>query len=206
MKVKLCGFSEEKSLKCAIDNGVDFVGFVFCDISPRNINFSQAEILANIVPSSVGKVAVVVDADINFLQKINLALKPQYFQLHGSQNIAQITEIKNTFPQVKIIKAFAVEKKEDLAKVIDFVDLVDFFLFDGKIAGSGKSWDFSFLQDFKCKKDWFLSGGLNFGNIEQALETSGANMIDISSGIEKERGKKSCKLIAEFMKKIKNVS
>ncbi len=206
MKVKLCGFSEEKSLKCAIESGVDFVGFVFFEKSPRNINFKQAEILQKLVPPSVSKVAVVVDCNIDFLEKINLSLKPQYFQLHGDANIEQIKLIKQKFPNIKIIKAFAIEKQEDLAKSADFTDLVDFFLFDGKISGSGQSWDFSFLQNFNCKKDWFLSGGLNSDNILQALEISNSKMVDISSGIEKERGKKSCELIAEFMKIIKNVS
>ena len=60
------------------------------------------------------------------------------------------------------------------------------------------------LQNFSCKKDWFLSGGLNINNINEALKITGAKMVDLSSGIEKERGKKSPELIVEFMHKIKN--
>lgn len=203
MKVKLCGFSEEKSLKVALDNGADFIGFVFYEKSPRNINLEQAKKLGEFVGEKALKVSVTVDADLEFLEKIEKSLKPHYFQLHGNENRQKIIEIKKKFPKIKIIKAIKVEKKSDLDQNIDFVDLVDFLLFDNIMAGSGKSWDYSLLKNFKCEKDWFLSGGLNSDNILSALENSGSKMIDVSSGIEKERGKKSPELIMEFMKKVK---
>ncbi len=203
MKVKLCGFSEENSLKAAIEHAPDFIGFVFHENSPRNITPQQALNLAQFVPQKIAKVAVVVDAKIDFLREIAKSLNPQYFQLHGQENIAKILEIKQNFPEIGIIKAFSPENRQDLEKTAKFIDFVDFLLFDNKIAGSGKLWDFSLLNNFICKKDWFLSGGLNIQNIEQILKNSNAKMIDISSGIEEIRGEKSPKLIAEFMQKIR---
>ncbi len=205
MKVKLCGFTESASLLTAVNCGVDFLGFVFHQKSPRNISFEQAGKLSLLVPSSIKKVAVVVNPSLKLLHDINLALQPQYFQLHGQETIEQVLLIKNTFPTVKIIKAFSISEKEDLEQSLDFIDLADIFLFDNASGGSGKSFNFTFLQNFSCKKNWFLAGGLNSSNILEALKITGAKMVDISSGIEKKRGKKSPDLIIELMTKIKNV-
>lgn len=201
-KVKLCGFSEITSLQCAIDCKADFIGFVFCNKSPRNVTPQQIQELAKIIPTSIQKVAVVVDADFSLLQDIALHLQPQYFQLHGSESTQRVLEIKKAFPKIKIIKAFSIKQKNDLEQSVDFIDLADIFLFDNIIAGSGKNFDFKILQDFSCEKKWFLAGGLNINNIDDALQITGAKMIDISSGLEKERGKKSPELIKEFMRKL----
>lgn len=203
MKVKLCGLTESKSLLVAIENNVNFIGFVFYEKSPRNISCEKSAELAKLIPSHIQKVAVVVNPSLELLHNITSTLQPQYFQLHGSENKERILEIKKVFPCIKIIKAFSISGKSDLEQSLDFTDLIDIFLFDNAAGGSGKSFDFAILQNFSCTKDWFLSGGLNVHNIEEALKITGAKMIDLSSGIEKERGIKSPELIQEFMHKIK---
>lgn len=204
MQVKLCGFTESQSLLSAIKNNADFIGFVFYDKSPRNITVAKAAELAKLVPAHIHKVAVVVNPSLELLHDIASNLQPQYFQLHDVADKKRILEIKNTFPNIKIIQAFAIGKKIDLEQSLDFSDVSDIFLFDNITSGSGKSFDFNFLQNFSCKKNWFLSGGLNINNIEEALQIKGVKMIDISSGIEKVRGEKSPQLIQEIMHKIKN--
>jgi len=203
MKVKLCGFTESKSLLAAVENKADFIGFVFYKKSPRNITFDHSFELAKLIPPHIQKVAVVVDPDFDLLRNICHSLQPQYFQLHGAENKERVLEIKTAFPYIKIIKAFSIKDKSDLEQSLDFVDLVDIFLFDSIVAGSGKSFDFTILQNFSCTKEWFLSGGINIRNIEEALKITGAKMIDLSSGVEKERGIKSPEMIQEFMRKIK---
>jgi len=203
MKVKLCGFKEKLSLQSAIENKADFIGFIFYDKSPRNVTVAQSVELSKIIPSHISKVAVVVNPDFNLLQNIISNLQPQYLQLHGNEDIGRVLEIKKSFPAIKIIKAFSIATKNDLEQSIDFIDLVDIFLFDNINGGSGKSFDFNILQNFSCQKNWFLSGGLNINNIDEALKITGAKMIDISSGIEKVRGEKSSELIREFMHKVK---
>lgn len=202
MKVKLCGFTESSSLQSAIDSKADFIGFVFYNKSPRNITPAKAAELAKIIPSSVQKVAVTVNPSLDLLREIVFTLQPQCFQLHDVKSKERIVEIKKAFPFVKIIQAFPISNKTDLEQSLDFIDVADIFLFDNIISGSGKSFDFKILQDFSCSKNWFLSGGLNINNIDEALRITGAQMVDISSGIEKERGKKSPELIREFMHKL----
>ncbi len=235
IKVKLCGFYEPISLLAAIAYKPDFIGFVFHKNSPRNVDINQAQELAALVPSDISKVAVTINASLDFLQEIAKNLQPQYFQLHGSEDKEQIFAIKKNFPEVKIIKAFSINNQQDLQQSLDFIDIADIFLYDNNQAGSGKNFDWNLLKDFddllkkttiiakklpvfdqktaknwqkplNCSRqpNWFLSGGLNPQNVLEAIKTTHATMVDVSSSLERERGKKSPDLIAEFMKKVKN--
>ena len=206
MLIKLCGFTEENSVKVAIAQKCDFLGFVFYEKSPRYITPQNAAKISKQVPANIAKVAVVVDGDFTLLEKIAQEFAPDFFQFHGNENADFLEAVRNKFPQIKIIKAFKILDAQDLEPVKDFENCVDYFLFDSKVTGeaggSGKKFDWKILQNFNSKKDWFLSGGLNIENIDEALQVTGAKMLDISSGIEKIRGQKSLELIEELMQKV----
>lgn len=214
MKIKLCGFNEENSLKAAIEANVDFIGFIFHKESPRNISLQKAQELSALIPSHIKKVSVTVNQPISKLEEISKAINPDFFQLHGEESGEEIEKIKEIFPKTRIIKAFNIKDESDFGKAIKFQEkygnLVDFFLFDSKIAGSGQVFDWNLLKNFikenNLKKEYFLSGGLNLDNIELAIKETNAKMIDISSGIEIEKGKKSPELIREFVKKAKSLA
>lgn len=206
MLTKLCGFTDEKSVKIAIAEKCNFLGFVFYDKSPRFITPENAAIISKKVPPSIERVAVMVNPNQSLLQKISEKFAPDFFQFHGDETVEFLRKVREKFPRIKIIKAFRIASEKDLELVKNFENAADLFLFDAKIAdkfgGSGKKFDWQILQNFRSKKDWFLSGGLNIENIEEALEITGAKLIDISSGIEKIRGKKSPELIKKFMRKV----
>lgn len=208
MKVKLCGFTKEDSLRTAIEQKCDFVGFVFCEKSVRNISIEKAAELAKIVPSSLAKVAVVVDPTTDFLGKIIKEVKPQFIQFHGNESVEFLNNFKKDFPNIGIIKAFRIKEAKDLELSHKYFPIADFFLFDSKAkdvqGGSGHSFEWNILNNFSINKDWFLSGGLNINNIEEAISISKATMIDVSSGIEEIRGQKSSQLIENFMNKVRN--
>ncbi len=208
MLVKLCGFSEIESLKTAISCSCDFIGFIFHQNSPRNVSLSQAKSLGKIIPSSIAKVAVTVDADFDLLKQIDNHLKPQFFQLHGQEDEEYLKKTHLEFPHIKIIKALPISKNEDFEILSKYQNLCNYFLFDSKVennfGGSGLTLDWKLFNDKIFTKDWFLSGGLNAQNIKQAILQTGAKMIDVSSGIEEIKGKKSSKLIKEFMAVIKD--
>lgn len=209
MLVKLCGFTEENSVKVAIAQKCDFLGFVFYEKSPRYITPQNATKISRQVPSNIAKVAVVVDCGFDFLEKISQEFAPDFFQFHGNESVDFLEAVRRQFPQIKIIKAFKIFDSQDLESVKDFENCADYFLFDSKVVGeaggSGKKFDWKILESFSSKKDWFLSGGLNIANIEEALKLTGSKMIDISSGIEKIRGQKSSELIEELMKKMNSI-
>ncbi len=209
MKIKLCGFTDPEALAVAIAQKCDFLGFVFYEKSPRFVTPNQASALSYSIPKNISKVAVTVDPPINLLQEISDKFHPDFFQFHGSETASFLNEVKQKFPKIKIIKAFKIALIQDLDSVKIFENCADCFLFDakikGEIGGSGKNFDWKILQNFISKKEWFLSGGLNIDNIEEAIKITGAKMIDISSGIEEIRGRKSPKLIKEFMEKVRDL-
>lgn len=209
MKVKLCGFTEENSLKTAVASNCDFLGFVFFEPSPRNISLSQAAKLKQFVPTNIAKVAVTVDANFERISEIIAALEPDFFQFHGQENLEYIEKFKRNFPKISVIKAFKVSSAADLEQVSKFENICDYLLFDSKNAGSGASFDWSILANFLQKNNHlitktFLSGGININNLATALQETKVQLIDLSSGLEEQRGVKSVKLIADFMNKIKN--
>lgn len=209
MKIKLCGFRDEKSIKTAIKHKCDFLGFIFYDKSVRNISPQEAKNITAQVPKNIAKVAVVVDAEFDFLQKIADEFSPDFFQFHGSESIEYLQKARSKFPTIKIIKAFRIKDASDLNAVNHYADYADYFLLDSKVAGdvggSGQSFDWNILRNFESQKEWFLSGGINIDNIEEALEMTKAKMIDISSGIEEVKGEKSISLIERLMSKIKGL-
>jgi phosphoribosylanthranilate isomerase len=201
MKIKLCGFIDQKNADLAAEYGADFIGFIFYKNSSRYISPQNAGKIAANLPKKIKKVAVLVDANNQEIAEIIKYLQPDFLQLHGEESAARLDEIKKLF-NLPIIKAIAISSAEDLAQIKNY-EAADLFLFDTKISGqsggSGQIFDWKLLKDLPTAKKWFLSGGLNIDNITSALEISGADMIDLSSGIEEEKGVKSPKLIKELM-------
>lgn len=210
MKVKLCGFTEGKTVTAAIANGADFIGFVFCPKSPRYVDPSRVAEISRMIPPTVSKVAVFANTDLEVIKKVYQNLAPQYFQFHGSETPKFLQKIREIFPKVRIIKAFKISTRQDLKEVRVFEAVSDMFLFDSKpktandpLGGSGHAFDWKILFGFRSRRDWFLSGGLDVTNALAAAKITGANFIDISSGVEKTRGEKSVELIEQLMKKVK---
>jgi phosphoribosylanthranilate isomerase len=205
VKVKLCGFKDLENLRAAIKSKADLIGFVFYAPSKRNIDPQEAGKIAQIIPPQIKKVAVMVDPSDAAIAEVIEHLRPDFLQIHGG-DANRILAIKNKF-NLPIIKALAIESATDLAQIDDYQNIADLFLFDAKspeIGGSGTSFDWKILKNLQLPPEkWLLSGGLNEQNIEEAIEESGAAMVDLSSGIEVKKGEKSVDLIANFMKKVK---
>ncbi|NBV05917.1 MAG: phosphoribosylanthranilate isomerase [Proteobacteria bacterium] len=210
MKVKLCGFTESKSVAAAIANRADFIGFVFCSKSIRYIDPEKVTEIAKMIPPTINKVAVFANTDLEVIKKAYKNLAPQYFQFHGSETPKFLQKIREIFPKVKIIKAFKINTRQDLKEVRAFESVSDMFLFDSKpksaqdaAGGSGQAFDWKILFGFRNRREWFLSGGIDINNALAAAKITGAHFIDVSSGIEKTRGEKSVELIEQLMKKVK---
>ncbi len=206
MKIKLCGFTELKTIKTAIDYGCDFLGIVFVKSSIRYVNPEESKKLSSIIPNNIHKVAVIANETLENLQIINQNFQPNFFQLHGEEDVEYIQNLRKKFPNIAIIKAISVSEKNDLDKIMNFENYVDYFLLDNKNPGSGKTFKWEFLKDFKPTKPYFLSGGINLLNLDEAIKIANPEFIDISSGIEEIRGFKSSKLIIEILQKIKSIN
>ena len=206
ISIKICGLKNKEAIKTAQD--ADFIGFIFFAKSPRNIEAELALELKQYVKNSK-IVAVTVNPSNEFLENI-LRLKPDYLQLHGEESPERVREIQKQFA-TPIIKAFSIKSDKDFENVEKYSDLVDFCLFDAKVdselpGGNGKSFDWNLLKNRKFSKKWFLSGGINLSNVEDALAKTGADMIDVSSGVESEIGVKSPEMIEKFLRKARDVN
>ena len=206
MKIKLCGFTELKTIKTAIDYGCDFLGIVFVKNSIRYVNPEESKKLSSIIPNNIHKVAVIADETLENLQIINQNFQPNFFQLHGKEDVEYIQNLRKKLPNIAIIKAISISEKNDLDKIKNYENYVDYFLLDNKNPGSGKAFKWEFLKDFKPAKPYFLSGGINLLNLDEAIKIANPEFIDVSSGIEEIRGFKSSKLIIEILQKIKSIN
>ena len=128
-------------------------------------------------------------------------------QLHGDEDIEFIKNLK-ALTNRKIIKAIPVRTIQDVKISEEFKNFCDMILFDTKtntqFGGTGTSFDWKLLKNFKISKKWMVAGGLNINNIKEALETTKPDIVDISSGVEKELGIKDNHIINNFIRKVKN--
>lgn len=206
--VKICGLTTPEAVEAAQD--ADFAGFIFYPRSPRNLAPEKAAKLVQ--PLRPKSVAVTVDADDALLQQIKNVLRPAYFQLHGAETPARVTEVKAKFG-LPVIKAIRVASGDDAALAHAFEDSADMLLFDarppqylsagGLPGGNGIAFDWRILAHRSFAKPWFLSGGITIDNVEEAMRVSGAKMVDVSSSLESSPGIKDPGLVREFVAKIK---
>src|SRR6185369_15685471 len=106
--VKICGLSTRETLDVALDAGADMVGFVFFPPSPRHLSFDMARELGQHTKRRAAKVALTVDADDATLANIIEALRPDILQLHGSETVERLRQIKQKFG-LQLMKVIAVE-------------------------------------------------------------------------------------------------
>jgi phosphoribosylanthranilate isomerase len=204
--VKICGLSTPEALDAALDAGADMVGFVFFPPSPRNISFDTARALGARVRGRAQKVALSVDADDAALDAIVQALQPDMLQLHGKELPARVWALKKHFG-LPIMKAIAVEAKSDLSAIETYATLADRLLFDARPprqatrpGGLGKTFEWHLLEHLEPGVPFMLSGGLDAGNVGEALHVTRAPGVDVSSGVERAPGEKDPDKIRAFVR------
>jgi len=204
--VKICGLRTPDALDAALAAGADLVGFVFFAPSPRHLGLDAARTLAARVKDRAAKVALVVDADDAALDAIVEALRPDLLQLHGKEPPARVAAVKRRL-RLPAMKAIAVETSADLAAVPAYAGVADRLLFDARAprastrpGGLGKPFDWHLLQDVDRAVPFMLSGGLDAGNVAEALAVTRAQGIDVSSGVERAPGEKDPDKIVAFIR------
>jgi phosphoribosylanthranilate isomerase len=205
--VKICGITTPDALDTCAAHGAAYIGFVFHTASQRNIQPAQAAMLASRLPASVRSVAVVVNPDNAFLDRLTAEFRPNFIQLHGDETPARAHEIRTHY-SIPIIKALRIAHADDLKPAHDFDDCAQMLLLDAKptdptvMGGSGHCFDWQLLMDFKVNMPWFLSGGLDISNVDAAIAQTKAQYFDISSGVESSKGVKDNAKIETLLKKI----
>ena len=203
--VKICGITSKRDLKAAQELGANFVGFVLEEKSKRFINLEKLELLSMITRKPLKSVALLVDPSNDFLERLLMSSKVDYIQLHGEESPERVEEIAK-ITNVPLIKAIGVEKESDLLNIRNYESLVDYMLLDSKAkenvrlkGGRGISFNWNIIKGFNFNKPWFLAGGLNANNVMDAIEATGAKMLDVSTGVENTPGKKSFDKMRKFI-------
>jgi len=210
--VKICGISTEEALEAAIEAGAEYAGFVFFERSPRNVTVSRAAALAARAEGRIRTVALTVNAGAGAIKLIAREVRPDFFQLHGNENIERLGSIRK-LTSTKIIKAIKVGTLCDIQGGRLYEDAADLLLFDAQASaalpgavpgGNGLSFDWRWLQGAALRRDFMLSGGLRAENVLTALRECGASAVDVSSGVESSPGVKDPSLIRQFIKAAKS--
>ena len=207
IEIKLCGLKEPSHIEVAFNLGIKYVGLVLYKKSPRYLNTETARSLISNSPPGIKKVGLVVDPTNDFLDTIS-DIDLDMLQLHGSETLERVKEIKSKV-NVSLIKAVGVKDKKDLELVEKYAEIADQILIDAKPnynslpGGNGVKFDWKILEDITWEFPWFLAGGLNESNIDDALFATNAKKVDLSSGVEDSHGKKSIVKITNFVKKIR---
>ncbi|MDJ0513971.1 MAG: phosphoribosylanthranilate isomerase [Methyloceanibacter sp.] len=206
VEVKICGVRTPAILDAAISAGADYVGLVFFEKSPRNLALASAAALAVSARGRAETVAVVVDPDDELVDRVAADVRPDVIQLHGSETPDRAAEIKAR-TGLAIFKAVPVSEPADVTAASLYEGVADQILFDAKApagaelpGGNGLSFDWTIL-DGACGP-FALSGGLNAANVADAIRSSGATLVDVSSGVETAPGEKDPILIAEFIQAV----
>ncbi|MGJ0508271.1 MAG: phosphoribosylanthranilate isomerase [Methylocystis sp.] len=208
--VKICGLSSPETLLATIAAGADMAGFVFFEKSPRHIDLETARTLGIMAQDRIFRVALTVDARDDALDEIVEALAPDMLQLHGRESAERVTAVKARYG-LPVIKAIGVSTAEDVARAGAFRDVADVLLFDAKPApdaavpgGAGVAFDWNLLRNISAA-NWMLSGGLDPENVAGALRLTKAPAVDVSSGVERERGVKDPARIESFVKAVRSL-
>jgi|TARA_B100000315_G_scaffold168434_1_gene156947 phosphoribosylanthranilate isomerase len=207
VEVKICGLDRIEAVDAAVKHGADFVGFVFYPPSPRNLMPQESLPLIARVPENVTRVGLFVDPTDAEITAMFDGSSLDLIQLHGAETPKRVDEIKQLtgLPAMKVIKLAG---PDDLAAAAAYYDIADRLLFDAKPpadmknalpGGNALAFDWELLRHADIPLPWMLAGGLTSENVQEAVATSGATAIDVSSGVEDSPGVKNLKRIEAFL-------
>ena len=211
VEVKICGLDRPETVDGAVNAGAEMLGFVFYPPSPRNLTASAASRLTNRVPASVKRVGLFVDPTDEMITTVLNKNVLDLIQLHGNEPPERVAEIKD-ITSLKVIKVLKVTDIRDLKYVSVYQRVAEWLMFDALApkdmkgalpGGNALSFDWNILARANIPTPWILAGGLNLENVKEAMSTSGAKVVDVSSGVEKLPGVKCVEKIKSFIRAVK---
>ncbi|WP_340297674.1 MULTISPECIES: phosphoribosylanthranilate isomerase [unclassified Roseobacter] len=204
ISIKFCGLSQPADIAAAAEAGARYVGFVFFPKSPRSVSLTRARDLALAVPVGVAKVGLVVDPEDAFLDQLLAEVPLDILQLHGHETPTRVAEIRAR-TGLPVMKAIGIAEADDLGQIADYAAVSDQLLIDAKPpknadlpGGNGLSFDWRLLAGRRWPVPWMLAGGLTPDNVRLAVQMTGAQQVDVSSGVESRAGVKDPTLIHAF--------
>lgn len=206
-RIKMCGTTSfEDGYKAAL-LGVDAIGMIFADKSPRYISPSDAFEITNRLPPLLTKIGVFVSERIQEIEEIVLYLGLNGVQLHGDEDPDFCEKLSQSLPSCFIFKAVRVGSHTTSEDFKKYNDVVSGFVLDtyvkGTPGGTGESFDWNILRQLIISKPYLLAGGLSPENIENALQAAGPFGVDINSGVEFAPGRKNMEKMKSLTERVR---
>lgn len=204
LDIKICGLKTAEAIDAALSRGASHVGFIHFARSPRHLGLAEMVALRPLVGRRAALVVVVVDPDDALVDAIARDVVPDMLQLHGHETPERVAAIRNR-AGLPVMKAISVGAADDLAAIGAYRGVADRILLDAKRpegsvipGGNGVAFDWSLLAALDADAEYMLSGGLDAGNVADALRRVSPGGIDVSSGVETAPGVKDLGLLHRF--------
>ncbi len=189
-RIKICGLTRVEDVRAAVDAGADAIGLVFYAKSPRHVDLALAATLARVVPPFVTIVGLFVNADPALVRQTLAAVPIHLLQFHGDEDAAYCRQFDRPF-----VKAARVKPGMDLVQYAGAFPSAQAILLDAFVdgfGGGGKVFDWSLVPK-DLKTPIILSGGLDAGNVADAIVRVRPAAVDVSSGVELNAASKGIK-------------
>ncbi|MGB4400319.1 MAG: phosphoribosylanthranilate isomerase [Daejeonella sp.] len=214
MIIKVCGMREPDNIRELVELNPDYLGLIFYPHSKRYMKGLDATHMKSIPPTTK-KTGVFVNEAMDVMADEVIQYDLDAIQLHGNEpaefcrSFRKFLHNMQTEKHVEIIKAFGISEDFDFSALSEYEDFVDYFLFDTKTAehgGSGITFDWSILENYKGKKPYFLSGGLSLENIHGITDLKDLRFhgVDLNSKFETEAGIKDINRLRSAFEKIRS--
>lgn len=198
-RIKICGITRLEDALAASMLGVDAVGFVFYDRSPRYIDPEKAAAIVRRLPPFVSAVGLFVDPGQEWIAEVLRHCPLGVIQLHGDE-----TPEFCALQRRRVVKAISVRSSADLARISHYrcSVLLDAPAPDGVYGGTGSRFDWSLIGDLRHDYPLMLAGGLDADNVAQALALRDWFAIDVSSGVERAPGIKDAEKMRALVRAV----
>ncbi|QLE57886.1 phosphoribosylanthranilate isomerase [Nostoc sp. TCL26-01] len=208
MRVKICGITQPQQAEAIAALGATALGFMCVPSSPRYISAAQIQLVVANLPVNIDKIGVFANTSINEISHIVRESGLTGVQLHGDETPEFCYQLRQSLPQVEILKALRIRRVDDLQLAAIYTPCIDTLLLDAyhpqKLGGTGQTLDWQMLQQFVPTCPWLLAGGLTPDNILAALSQIHPDGIDLSSGVEIKPGDKDLEKVGCLFQKLGN--
>lgn len=200
-RIKICGLRRKEDIDGVNEARPDYCGFILnVPASRRSIDPEQLGMLMEDLDPAVVPTGVFVNEETETILRIVRERHIRMVQLHGQESEEMIREIQQK-AGIPVIKAFSVKEKKDVEQALG--SPADYLLFDCGSGGTGKTFDWSCLED--VERPYFLAGGIGTHNMEEALTRFHPFAIDLSSSVETD-GVKDRKKVAEAVQMLRSLT
>ena len=202
VRIKVCGITRVEDALAAASAGADAIGLVFAE-SPRKVSIETARLIVSVLPPFVSAVGVFVDATKARILKTVDAVGLHCVQLHGKETPRLVKSLGN----LSVIKAIGIKKPEDVDKANEYDCAILLDTASRRAAGgTGETFPWEYASKIALKRPIILAGGLTSENVADALAKAPAWGVDVSSGVEYDKGLKDARKISLFIRNVRRAS